>query len=243
MLKIKDRIGVPDHKTSGIDTIEKCEDQEHFKSYPKDISYRYNSRGFRDNEWPDDLSDVIWCVGDSFTVGIGQPFEETWPYLLERKLGKRCLNLGEDGCSNDTIALRTQEICKLYNPKLVVIMWSYLHRRRVGNKDVHYDRKDFGFPEDIKNFLKNFKIVNKLPISIINTIIPNTMPGRFQKNKSFLNYYLQKKTGVKNDLTEVKQVDWARDFHHFDINTSQNITNHIISRAKIFLPIDFPPKY
>ena len=235
MLEIKDRIGIPDHKTSGVDTIEGCRDKEHFKSYPKDISYRYNSKGFRDYEWPEDLSEVIWCVVDSFTVGIGQPFEETWPYLLGEKTGKRCINLGEDGCSNDTIALRTREIFKLYNPKLVVIMWSYLQRRRIGNKNVHHDRKDFGYPEDITNFVKNYKLVNELPISIINTIIPNTV--LLGISKKILKYFLGKKTGINNiDLFEVEQVDWARDFHHFDIKTSQNITDYMLSRAENITP-------
>ena len=158
MLRVTKMIGVPESKTSGIDSIEFCDNPVHFKSYPKAISYRYNSRGFRDREWPEDLSDVIWCVGDSFTVGLGQPFEETWPYLLEKKSGKRCLNLGENGCSNDTIALRTLEIYKLYNPKLVVIMWSFLARRRIGDVNVHHDQNDFGDKEDIANFVKNYKI-------------------------------------------------------------------------------------
>jgi hypothetical protein len=93
VLKIKNRIGIPESKNSGMDTLEKCLDKDHYLSYTKDISYRYNSRGFRDHEWPEDLSDVIWCVGDSFTVGIGQPFEETWPNILQKQIGMRCLNL------------------------------------------------------------------------------------------------------------------------------------------------------
>ena len=129
MLKIRNRMGIPESKNSGMDTLEECHDKDHYLSYTKDISYRYNSRGFRDHEWPEDLSDVVWCVGDSFTVGVGQPFEETWPQLLGKKLGKTCLNIGEDGCANDTMALRIQEICKLHSPKLVVVMWSYFARR------------------------------------------------------------------------------------------------------------------
>ena len=231
MLRITKNIDTLESKTSGIDTIESCLDLQHFKSYSKNISYRYNSRGFRDYEWPKDLSEVIWCVGDSFTVGIGQPFEETWPYLLEKKSGKRCLNLGEDGCSNDTIALRAQEIFKLFNPKLIVIMWSYLHRRRVGDKDIHYDEKDFGDEKDIINFSKNYKIVNDLPIPIINTTVPNIVP-KINAEKS-LKCFLEKITGiVVTDLTPVEQIDWARDYHHFDIKTSHNITDYIYQRMK-----------
>ena len=151
-------------KTKGMDSFENCNNKEHFKNYKKHITYQYNSRGFRDRKWPTDLSDVVWCVGDSFTVGLGQPYKETWPYLLETKVKKRCINLGEDGCSNDTIALRALEIYKLYKPKLIIIMWSYFHRRRVDNQDIHFDKTNFGSNEDIKNFANNFRIVDSLPI-------------------------------------------------------------------------------
>ena len=230
MLRIPKNIGTLETKTTGTDSIEYCYDLKHFKSYSKNISYRYNSRGFRDHEWPEDLSEVIWCIGDSFTVGIGQPFEETWPYLLEKKSGKRCINLGEDGCSNDTMALRAQEIFKSFNPNLIVIMWSYLHRRRVGDKNVHYFKKDFGVQEDIMNFSKNYKIVNDLPIPIINTTIPDILPEINAEKR--LNYFLEKLTGTVPDLTPVEQVDWARDYLHFDIKTSHKITDYICQRLK-----------
>ena len=50
---------------SGIDRIDKCLDKKHFKNYPHTIKYVYNSRGFRDTEWPDsikELQNAIWCV-------------------------------------------------------------------------------------------------------------------------------------------------------------------------------------
>jgi hypothetical protein len=211
MLKINDRIGIPESTTSGIDSLDKCLNRQHYLSYNKRISYRYNSRGFRDDEWPDDLSDVIWCVGDSFTVGIGQPFEETWPHLLQQKTGKRCLNVGENGCANDTIAMRIQEIYRLYNPKLIVVMWSYLSRR----------------------YVKNFKAVNELPVPIINTIIPKALAST-----NIFNQIIKKNVGVNScELISVEQLDWARDYHHFDIKTSEQVVDLIYRKS-----FDFGPK-
>ena len=221
VLKIKNRIGIPESKNSGMDTLEKCLDKDHYLSYTKDISYRYNSRGFRDHEWPEDLSDVIWCVGDSFTVGIGQPFEETWPNILQKQIGMRCLNLGEDGCSNDTISLRVQEICRLYKPKFIIVMWSYLARRRVNGENVQYDKNDFGNDEDMANFSKNFKIVNDLPTNIINLLIPIAFENE---------QLLQEK--YKN-LIIIKQLDYARDYRHFDVKTSEGISQLI--EKKIYI--------
>ena len=222
MLKIRNHMGVPESKTLSKDTLEECGDKDHFLSYTKDISYRYNSRGFRDHEWPEDLSDVVWCVGDSFTVGIGQPFEETWPKLLQKKLGKRCLNLGENGCANDTMALRIQEICKLHSPKLVVVMWSYFARRRVNGENVHHDRNHFGVDKDMANFSKNFKIVNELPTNIINLIIPFAFEDTEMLNKNH------------PDLNCLRQLDYARDHHHFDVKTSVGACQLIMKKINEF---------
>lgn len=234
MLKVNKKIKYFGH-TNGMDCLEDCFNKKHFNSYKKQISYQYNSYGFRDEEWPTDLSDVIWCVGDSFTVGIGQPYNETWPKVLERKIRKRCLNLGEDGCSNDTITQRVQEIYKLYKPQLIIIMWSYFHRRNIHGKNVHSDKNDFGLDKDLYNFVKNFKIVNSLPVDVINLVVPNA--SSFD-NKDHLVYFL-KKNKIEN-LLIFDQLDYARDYHHFDIKTSEYISNLIIEKIK---DLDIESKY
>jgi hypothetical protein len=117
---------------SGIDSPDQCLDKSHFKQYPHSISYRYNSRGFRDQEWPEsieELKNAIWCIGDSFTVGLGSPIEHTWPWLLQKQTGRRVINVSMDGASNNWIARRTAVLQKEIAPKNTVIMWSYLHRR------------------------------------------------------------------------------------------------------------------
>lgn len=222
MLKIKNRIGIPITETSGMDCLEQCLNKEHFRNYSKKITYQYNSKGFRDEEWPIDAYNVIWCVGDSFTVGIGQPHEETWPAELEKKTGRRCLNLGEDGCSNDTMALRAQEICKLYKPKLIVVMWSYLSRRRINGVDVQYDENNFGVANDLTNFAKNLKMVDELPVDAIHLLVPNA----FENIKLLREKY--------PDLITTGILDYARDYHHFDIKTSTVVCDLITKKISNF---------
>ena len=207
-----------------MDRLEVCNDRQHFLNYKKKITYEYNSKGFRDHEWPTDLNDPIWCVGDSFTVGIGQPFAETWPQLLEKKIGKRCINLGEDGCSNDTISLRVEKIYDLYKPKLIIVMWSYLHRRRIDNENVHFDKKDFGPKKDLQNFIKNYQKISKLKTKIIQTIIPNIF-----LDKQIVNYLLN-----KFKILNFPQLDYARDYHHFDIKTSKHLVDLLIKKINEF---------
>jgi len=114
---------------SGLDSLELCLDREHFLSFPHNVEYHYNSRGFRDAEWPDNLSDVIWCIGDSFTVGLGSPLEHTWPCLLQQRTGQRTINVSMDGASNNWIARIAIAILKQFPQANMVVQWSFLHRR------------------------------------------------------------------------------------------------------------------
>ena len=117
---------------SGIDSLENCLDKKHFESYPYDITYLYNSRGFRDAEWPDsmkELQEAIWCVGDSFTVGIGSPLTHTWPWILQQTAQRRTINVSMDGASNMWIARKSFDIVNKIKPAHLVIQWSYISRR------------------------------------------------------------------------------------------------------------------
>jgi hypothetical protein len=114
---------------SGIDSLEKCRDKKRFINYPDKIEYRYNSRGLRDDEWPQDLQSAIWCVGDSFTAGIGTPYEHIWPQKLSALTGRRTINVAMDGASNNWIARRVRQISDQVNPDNIVVMWSTVERR------------------------------------------------------------------------------------------------------------------
>jgi len=116
---------------SGIDSPEKCLDQTHFETYPYPVLYQYNGRGYRDQEWPnsiEELKTAIWCVGDSFTVGLGSPVEHTWPYLLQQQTQTRTINISLDGASNDWIARKAQTIINTIGPEFLVVHWSYISR-------------------------------------------------------------------------------------------------------------------
>ena len=154
---------------SGIDTLAKCHNKQRFLQYPDKIEYRYNSRGFRDAEWPDDLKSAIWCIGDSFTSGIGTSYEHIWPQKLSALTGRRIVNVSMDGASNNWIAQRVLEISEHINPANIVVMWSYVERREnpieeIANKfllNFYQDIKDLSWPPcpDINKF-------NTLPLAI-----------------------------------------------------------------------------
>ena len=124
---------------SGMDSIERCRDKKHFKSYPYDITYNYNSRGFRDAEWPstmEELQSAIWCIGDSFTVGVGSSLEHTWPQILQQVAQRRTINVSMDGASNNWIARKSLRILEEIGPDYLIIHWSYSSRREAEMSDV-----------------------------------------------------------------------------------------------------------
>jgi hypothetical protein len=215
---------------SGLDSLDNCFDKQHFKNYKKTISYKFNSWGCRDNEPPNNLNDLIWCVGDSFTLGLGQPFEETWPQLLEKKVNIRCMNIAQNGCPNDMIAIRANKILEKYSPKKVIILWSFLHRRFKDGNFLHF-HKNNNAEEDLQNFIKNFNSINNHE-NILNYIIPNAFVNA--QAKTLKNDELQKllESKINGYITVVKQVDVSRDGFHFDIETCNMLVEDILSRLK-----------
>jgi hypothetical protein len=111
------------------DTPDNCNNLDHFRQYPYQINYQYNSRGYRDAEWPKDLASAVWCFGDSFTVGIGSPVEHTWPWILQQQLNQRTINISMMGASNNWICRQVLQVIQQIGPVRCVIQWSYLHRR------------------------------------------------------------------------------------------------------------------
>jgi hypothetical protein len=173
---------------SGIDSPENCNDKQYFQSYPHAIEYCYNSRGYRDQEWPTELLELqnsIWCIGDSFTVGLGNPIEHTWPYILQQQTSQRTINVSMDGASNEWMARKIKRIVEVIAPKTIVVQWSYFPRRELpSNADdekriMRYHPLQLEDEINIENFkncvLETIKICKNC--QIINSIIPDAFSG------------------------------------------------------------------
>jgi len=178
----------------GMDSIDLCLDKTHFKNYPHKVSYSFNSRGFRDDEWPkteSELHSSIWCIGDSFSVGLGSPIEHTWPSVLRKTVKQNTINLGLDGASNEWIAKTCVDVISEVNPECIVLCWSYSHRRyatdlepirneiiKIGYADV----KDNTWPAEC-NTLNEFNI---LPLQIRQEILTkHRFAGKFISSNDF----------------------------------------------------------
>jgi hypothetical protein len=213
---------------SGIDSAEYCMDKKHFDSYPYQVNYKYNSRGFRDEEWPTDINELkqaVWCVGDSFTVGIGSPVEHTWVYQVGRQLNKKTINVSMDGASNEWIARKVLQIQETISPDLIIIQWSYTHRREheyilLSDEDRRiYNCKEES-QQDIDNTICCIKTVaEKSTSNIIHSFIPHF---------AYATDKLQLLSKIKNlpilSIPEIVSLDTARDGHHYDIRTAEKFS-------------------
>lgn len=106
--------------------------------FPHTVNYKFNSRGYRDSEWPGTVSELkssVWCIGDSATMGIGSPWEHTWPQLLSKAWNQRTINISLIAASNDFIERKCIELLDQIEPEYIVICWSYLHRRDLTEQD------------------------------------------------------------------------------------------------------------
>jgi hypothetical protein len=217
--------------TSGLDTLEKCLDKKHFDEYPYNVYYEYNSRGFRDLDWPEDISKSIWCIGDSFTVGIGAPVEHSWPAILSNRLAQSTINCGMDGASNDWISARVLELITELGPKNIIIQWSYLHRREQNGVSVWFDPMSTR-DDDINNLCNHITKIESRKGST--NIIHSCIPFRDIKIIKILYQLIAKKIPKDTVFVELfDQLDFARDGHHYDVKTSNAYVDHYLPLLKL----------
>jgi hypothetical protein len=173
---------------SGMDSWEGCQDKTHFRQYPHVVNYHYNSRGYRDQEWSESITDLknsIWCVGDSFTVGLGSPVEHTWPWLLQKQTGQRAINVSMDGASNNWISRKVLKVLSEIQPKIIVVQWSYLFRDENPNTALDDEQRRQQYSDQTLSLsraqlLERFiQLVNTVKQAQTNTVIVHSFVPEF----------------------------------------------------------------
>jgi hypothetical protein len=102
---------------------------EHSSSPEFEVTYRTNSEGLRDK----DISRIgqeikgvrLLLLGDSFTFGAANDYENTWGYLLEEAVAKSEMEVdvvkaGVSGYGTVEVLRRLQELLPRYRPQAVV---------------------------------------------------------------------------------------------------------------------------
>ena len=176
-------------KWHGMDSEDTFYKGSKTKYGPDDIEYKTNSNGFRVyNETQNIKNNTILCFGCSNTFGTGLPDNETWPYILNEKLGfdkYKCVNLGASGASSDTIARLIYSYFTNHTgvrkPKAIVCLFPDVFRMEYFSSNSEYitslcphgskfaDKTDFinyhrFVNEEVAffNFVKNFKFIETI---------------------------------------------------------------------------------
>lgn len=84
----------------------------------KKFTYRFNTHGFRSDEFTDDPS--VMFLGCSNTCGIGLPIEQTWAHIVSNELKLKMINLGIGGSGPDTAFRLANHYISELRPKMVV---------------------------------------------------------------------------------------------------------------------------
>jgi len=209
----------------GIDSPEHIPD---FYNYPDKVEYQFNSKGFRDKEWPQlqsELTNTPWIFGDSFIVGLGQPENQRISSLLG------AINISMSGASNDWIARMCAQVIQDYQPRCIAVHWTYLQRREdPDTTKLDYERRLYYTEESLMN--KSLNLANiKHHITTIEQLAQSNQVCCVH---SFVSEPLEKQSHVlelqplvENMLPRIPQTDFSRDKWHYGIETSQQYAQGI----------------
>jgi hypothetical protein len=114
---------------------------------PADVTYQFNSHGYRCAEFESEAEIRLISIGCSITLGQALPqsvlFHERFAQCLRTELGKSVVNwnLSQAGASNDYISRVLQLIVPKLRPHIVLINFTYTGRREyvaAHNQQVEY---------------------------------------------------------------------------------------------------------
>ena len=100
-------------------------------------AYRFNSLGFRGEEYDPAARATIFVCGCSITFGTGLDVEETWAHRFKLGYAERrglapadvnLLNFSQGGASNDYIARTLLDQCSRVRPTLVLAQFTVMNR-------------------------------------------------------------------------------------------------------------------
>lgn len=184
-----------------------------YDSYPYNINYNFNSRGFRDKEWPFNLAECIWVIGDSHTLGTGIPQQFVYTSLLEELTGKTVINCGFYSAFNIWISLAAQSILQDIRPTNLIVNWTHLSKKNRPDEPYEYTI------DQLIHFQKCFSLcdMSKHNTNVIYLSMPNTL------DETDLIHFSK----YKNYLGLVNQIDTARDGFHIGIETHKQIVENI----------------
>jgi hypothetical protein len=180
------------------------------------FTYRFNSQGFRCREF--DQTPSILTLGCSFTMGVGLPEHQVWPYLVSQELQLSCWNLGVGGSSNDTAFRLGAYYIPRLRPRVVALLSPDCSRLEIIRSNFDsYNLIPNHIPTKLDEFYRHWIDVES-----------NSQLNQ-QKNILALKHICQENDAkfvfLKTDFVSscLNEEDFARDLAHPGVRTQKNI--------------------
>jgi hypothetical protein len=194
---------------------------EQYKWIDRPITYKFNSHGFRADEF-DSTEPGVMFLGCSHTLGVGLPVESTWAHIVSRSLRLNNYNLGVGGSSNDTAFRLAHHWIEQLKPKLVVLLSAERTRLELQfDNDQIYDLSvwPIGFPI-VDNFMKHW--YSNDTNSNMN-YLKNTLAIKQLCSDRNIKY-------VQQEALAIPMIDRARDLQHFGEETQCRVADMFLSK-------------
>lgn len=185
----------------------------------KKINYSFNNHGFRCEDFSND--DSILFLGCSFTTGIGLSLEDTFGYIISKKLNLKFINLGIGGSgANMAYRLGSCWIPRL-KPKIVIYMEPNTARFDIVVNDQDHFLLPGYVPKEFKTFYEDHWLADETNFYL-----------NAEKSKLALEYIC-----LKNNIKffsgsishYLKYQDFARDLSHAGVKSNQTCAEKILN--------------
>jgi hypothetical protein len=202
--------------------IDNCKSQrdllEKYDWIDKKITYKFNSHGFRCDEFTEDPS--IMFLGCSNTIGIGLPLEDNWPTLVSNELNLKMINLGIGGSGSDTAFRLANHYIPQLKPKILIHLESYEGRLSLISKNEIYEFLPSNYPKEFEKFY--FEWINCKENLELHELKHN-FAIELICNKNNIKY-------IPLSLDNFIQLDSARDLSHWGILSSKVFHKKVLAK-------------
>jgi len=194
---------------------------EQYNWIDRPITYRFNSHGFRADEF-DLTNPSVMFVGCSHTLGMGLPVESTWAHRVSAELKLKNYNLGVGGASNDTAFRLAHNWIDQLKPDVVVFLST--ERTRL---ELHIDD---GLLYDLSVWPVGFPIVD--------TFMQGWHSNDTNSNMNYLKNTLAVKQlcsdrrikYIQQEALSITMTDRARDLQHYGEITNRRIADILLDK-------------
>lgn len=211
--------------------------------YNNPIDYNINSFGFRCNDIEFLEDDYLLFTGCSYTEGVGLHLENTYPYIVAKKLNKTYYNLALGGTGPDIVKhnliMFLSYMHKIKLPKYIIIQWPDFSRFTFFDKNFQnchinpYNNLSNLFRELVENELlentNRFNIYSTLEF-IKNMGIEHVIELGYPSNDNYIRTFSKK---IKSQFwVSANKFEKARDLAHPGIEPHKILSEEILDAIK-----------